>query len=670
MKLSSCIVGMLAAASVAHAHMKSTVSLHRFYCQKALSSYNFDCGKTASCQCMSAPYIASLMDCIGVVSDHNQHIVEREMDIVGEKCVKMGMSNMGYTKMKQYYDNATFVDAANAVKSADGIMTDAVRFDTPQEVGFDSNYNETFEYMLYTGTLYGGIIMAYWAAVLALATLFNFLPSSYNIFTHTKLLKKYVSSYGATNRLLGIIPSRSQTIILIGYFIMNLVLCLVHYRFIPVFEEKKFQLCRHIADRTGIISFAHFPVVFLFAARNNLFITLTGWSFGTFNTYHRWVSRMMVLHAVIHSFAWTAYTVMDGEYPMMFGTPYWDWGVAATVFGGVIMLFSIRPLRLKLYEYFLASHIILAIFYTVGCVWHSYRMGWMQWIWASIAIWAFDRFVRFAYLAKNGFLFASPVTKSCTPHILKMSIEYPEAWRISTYQTGGLHYFIHFLEWNKWFQSHPFTLYPDPQAPQTRVILLAKVHNGITKSISDSVLSDSTLEPRLVGLDGPYGPFHSLSEYSQVLLVAGGIGITAIYNYAMSLLAHQTAQVVWIARDDSVLTWFADELKALEAMGISVRLIYTRMDASVAVSEIEAGQSDPSGNSSSEEIEEKKLTSMDAEMGRSRPDIGSIIHEYFKPSEAVMGAVVVCGPRSLVDDVHSSVRDETRISVVDEGFGW
>ena len=39
--------------------------------------------------------------------------------------------------------------------------------------------------------------------------------------------------------------------------------------------------------------------------RNNVLLWLTGWSFSTFNQFHRWIARVATLEAVIHSIAYT-----------------------------------------------------------------------------------------------------------------------------------------------------------------------------------------------------------------------------------------------------------------------------------------------------------------------------------------------------------------------------
>ena len=65
------------------------------------------------------------------------------------------------------------------------------------------------------------------------------------------------------------------------------------------------QILRYVSDRTGIISMANFPLIWLFGMRNNLVIWLTGWDFGTYNNFHRWVARIATVQAVVHSVGYT-----------------------------------------------------------------------------------------------------------------------------------------------------------------------------------------------------------------------------------------------------------------------------------------------------------------------------------------------------------------------------
>jgi hypothetical protein len=104
------------------------------------------------------------------------------------------------------------------------------------------------------------------------------------------------------------IPPRIQSLTIFLFVVINVVLCSCSYRLTDgnlYWPEKSAQLLRFVSDRTGIISLANFPLVWLFGMRNDVLIWITGWGFGTYNAFHRWVARVATIQAVIHSLGYT-----------------------------------------------------------------------------------------------------------------------------------------------------------------------------------------------------------------------------------------------------------------------------------------------------------------------------------------------------------------------------
>ena len=104
------------------------------------------------------------------------------------------------------------------------------------------------------------------------------------------------------------IPPRAQTLTIATFIILNTVLCCASYRLTDgnlYWPKKSDQLLRFVSDRTGIISLANFPLVWLFGMRNDVLMWLTGWGFGTYNAFHRWAARVATLQAVVHSVGYT-----------------------------------------------------------------------------------------------------------------------------------------------------------------------------------------------------------------------------------------------------------------------------------------------------------------------------------------------------------------------------
>lgn len=78
-----------------------------------------------------------------------------------------------------------------------------------------------------------------------------------------------------------------------------------------IFKSRRVQVARYVADRSGVLAFAHFPLIVLFAGRNNFLEYISGVKYTSFIMFHKWLGRMMFLDAMIHGSAYTSYTVAN-----------------------------------------------------------------------------------------------------------------------------------------------------------------------------------------------------------------------------------------------------------------------------------------------------------------------------------------------------------------------
>jgi hypothetical protein len=104
------------------------------------------------------------------------------------------------------------------------------------------------------------------------------------------------------------IPPRIQSLTIAAFVLLNIFLCCSSYRLTLgnlYWPEKSAQLLRYVSDRAGIISLANFPLIWLFGMRNDVLMWVTGWGFGTYNAFHRWVARVATVQAVVHSLGYT-----------------------------------------------------------------------------------------------------------------------------------------------------------------------------------------------------------------------------------------------------------------------------------------------------------------------------------------------------------------------------
>jgi predicted ferric reductase len=114
-----------------------------------------------------------------------------------------------------------------------------------------------------------------------------------------------------------------------------------------------------------------------------------------------------------------------------------------------------------------------------------------------------------------------------------------------------------FLTRNGWWQSHPFSLSAPPRADLLRITV---------KALGDHSGELASLKPGTrVWAEGPYGAFtHHRSQRPNVLLLAGGIGITPIRALFETMRPRGSLRLIYrvVSHDDAVLL---DELEAIAA---------------------------------------------------------------------------------------------------------
>ena len=107
---------------------------------------------------------------------------------------------------------------------------------------------------------------------------------------------------------MGTLPSRTQTLFLVGYLIMMVILTTVRIDWSTPMKT----LLDVIIMRTGHMAVMNMLPLFLLAGRNNPLIPLTGISFDTYNLIHRWLGRIVVLEVIVHGSAWIVSSVARG----------------------------------------------------------------------------------------------------------------------------------------------------------------------------------------------------------------------------------------------------------------------------------------------------------------------------------------------------------------------
>ena len=391
------------------------------------------------------------------------------------------------------------------------------------------------------------------------------------------------------------LPTRGQAFLIFYLVVINITMTFTGIQskqpneFWTSASGSEGEIIRYIADRTGILCLANLPLLILYAGRNNVLLWLTNWSHGTFLLLHRWVAWMLTIQASIHAILYTKQYAAGGYFAEESKAPYWIWGTVAVLCMSILLISSIYPIRQRVYELFLAWHQIMAIFAVVGAYWHIMKLfggdqGYINWVYTAIAVWGFERTMRLLRLARNGIKTA------------RVTIIDDDYLRVDIENTsGGGHAYLYFptLTWRIW-ENHPFSVasavlpasdeHQQLQAsPNKDIEKLGSLGSSSSDSSSDqrryqsppkvgltfllrtklgvtAKLGKHTTLPVLV--ENAYGPHGDLSEYSRLICIAGGVGVTACVPY---LRAHAgERKLYWGARSQGVVDAMASTLSGVE----------------------------------------------------------------------------------------------------------
>lgn len=333
----------------------------------------------------------------------------------------------------------------------------------------------------------------------------------------------------------------------------------------------------------------------------------------------------------------------------------------------------------------------------------------------------------------------------------------------------GTYYFLYLpsSSWRLW-EQHPFSAIPMPNYPNPApswgsqrekeanttvqlspssevsaashiddgkgVTFLIRPKKGMTARLRNKLLTSSPFSTTLhVLLEGPYGshplPNFTASRFSSILLVAGGVGITATLSYLQSAIdswqcdhgsnRRKQVSLVWISREEEfVKDVLRNELQPMlqftktqgQRFSVDIRLFATQKQEqktplispdSSNTSNGSSALSLPSSSQGGEpkyrgaDIEKDTAVDMiqpeskadaDVPITLARPNVTQVISEFCalgssaspgSPDETKITAtgrtaVFACGPLDLVEEARHAVRRQTRsrVDYFEEVYGW
>ncbi|ORY91650.1 hypothetical protein BCR35DRAFT_298899 [Leucosporidium creatinivorum] len=399
-----------------------------------------------------------------------------------------------------------------------------------------------------------------------------------------------------------------------------------------------------LATRSGWLALAMLPFLVILASKANPITLFTGVSHEKLQVLHHWVSWIMFVLSLLHTFPFIVIFIHEGVMESQWAMNKQLWtGVLCLVPQTVMMILSLGPIRNRYYEMFKTFHLILAMLFIVTLFIHCDSILTSWWYFIALAVVYISSLIYRWSIAtfRNGF------SRRAQVHVLDSSLlrlDIPTSLKWSP----GQHYFFRFLlgegDLHR-FTSHPFTVASVPE--DGKIELIVKVRDGITLRLAE-------LESVPVVLDGPYGGLQGKMEaFAHVLLMAGGSGgsfILSIFRHLLALkeTSVKSITVVYSTRSTELLKAFSTALSDAQA-STNFTSSTTLIDLHLHLTGSHSSTPSLCASSSAEKEADQSSPAV------GRPSLGSFIAKAAVQEGSL--AVAVCGPPGMGYDARKEVAE-------------
>lgn len=567
-------------------------------CGEAASGLIPGCGtEEYDCLCGSSLYIYAVQSCIG-----------RE---TGYQSTQMGEAYDSFIRQQCYLHNA-FPNALDAFSPAN-VQSNVTVSQSLYDKAYIGEYNNLHQkdQAVWLGL---GLVF-YWAALIALVSVRRLaINISIRLVHNRSVMQKPCYPLIWFQRYI-LIPAlfsdrhvvrfkifggwlqfgfatRFETIVVLIYLLLMIIFMLTPYSLHdndPLFQSKWKEMMRYSSDRAGIMATIQIPLFVLFAMRNNVLIWLTGWSYSSFNVYHRALARicygLLIVHAVTkHIFSASYHGSLTKYY---YPVPYFRFGVSAL--GLMSIMVAVGSMRGKFYRVFYWLHVSCALGALIMSIFHLVGIGWQEPLWICLAVWITDLVLRFGRILLFNFCFLlSPLhgsrsTTFATMRVfnedtVSVQVTLPVRWKYEPGQYVYLH-----TKWWLLLGGNPFSVVGKSEEGEG-LELLCRAREGVTKSLCRKLVARGC-EPKYpvtlpLWIEGPYGQGAPVERYDEGLIIAGGIGITGVLGY-VEKMAHSSrygeipkrVTLVWTIRkmnDIDPVVWRLSKLKQMPGVEICI----------------------------------------------------------------------------------------------------
>jgi predicted ferric reductase len=481
----------------------------------------------------------------------------------------------------------------------------------------------------------------------------------------------------------GRIPTKPQLVVIVGYVASNIAYCFAIPNQLPAQRFAEFR------GRSGALAAFNLIFTILFALRNNPFIWILGVSYDTFNLFHRWTARLVILESVAHvtAFMYNTYRVTyEGKsgwnsikWVIGHSTSY-QWGLTAFLAFLFLGLQSLGPLRRAFYDTFLSLHRLGVVVAICGVYFHmaKHALPQLPWAYLFIGLLVLELSIRVWRLIYYNFSFSqrrwTRVTAEALPgEATRVTFTVPQSWKGSP----GSHTYVYLPRISP-TSPHPFSIawskssgyarsdiekLPSSvedlkiQKGSSEISCIVRARTGMTRALYDKVSKTKSERIELWGVvEGPYGTCQSLDSYGTVVLFAAGTGITHQLAFVRHLLAgygdNTTATrkilLVWCIPNIEIAEWIHPWLEEIASMPHCSEIVQVWLYVS-RTTPLSA---------------QTKTLPIQAEIYTQRCNPQEILDDQILTQVGAM-VVTVCGPGGFNDSVRAAVRRRVNLRSID-----
>ncbi|KAK6465637.1 ferric reductase [Scheffersomyces coipomensis] len=397
--------------------------------------------------------------------------------------------------------------------------------------------------------------------------------------------------------------------------------------------------------RSGRIAYALIPLdIFLVLRPSNVIGFKIGYYLESLNL-HKWISRLIVLAAVVHGCGFTYKWIIDGtilEKPFVILNFL---GVVVFLFAVTLVIISIRPIRQRIYQVFYILHDFTAWIFVILIAFHA-RPG-VLWIAVLnsllFAVQIYQRFFRAHYVHNIQVL-----GKSHSLQIIR--IERPPDFP-STFLPGS-HIRLTYsnLNYKSWFlPTHPFTVVSNSDSNLIELIVSPTVNFQLNSSLIYSLT----------------GPFPSLPKpffetVQNLNIICGGSGISfglPVFKYLANSPNIKSLNLIWCIRNKKDLQILENFFEHLPE---SLHIYITGDTGSKEETLFDEESEELLFGSNSHQEENIELDQLDkptkektSNIHYNRPDFNEVFSSFHSTGDSDKQWLVACGPSDLVNDAHA-----------------